>query len=227
MAMKKTSGRILRNKIYAVLPARNEEKTISDLVKKARKNVNKVIVVNESSEDGTAELARKAGAFVLNHAVNLGKGAAQKTGNDYAVLNGADVIVNLDADGQHDPSEIPKLLEGLKDSDLVVGVRKFNRDMPFVKRAWNFGISKLFSILYGVRVVDQQCGFRAFSAETYKKIRWKSTDYLVETEMLINLLKRKLKLKQVPIETIYTRDHGGVSPIYGFKHLAAMLLWRL
>lgn len=225
--MKKTSERILRNNIFAVLPARNEAKTIFNLVKKTQKHVNKVIVVNEASEDGTAELARRAGAIVLDHAVNLGKGAAQKTGNDYAIHKGADVLINLDADGQHDPDEIPKLLAALTDSDLVLGVRKFNRNMPFIKRAWNFGITILFSWLYGTRVKDQQCGFRVFSADTYKKIRWKSVDYLVETEMLINLLKRKLKLKQIPIETIYIQDHGGVNPTYGFRHLAAMVLWRL
>lgn len=225
--MKKISERILKSKIFAVTPARNEAETIFGLVKKTQKYVSKVIVVNEASKDNTAKLAREAGAVVLNHAVNLGKGAAQKTGNDYAVSQGADILVNLDADGQHDPDEIPKLLAALKNSDLVLGIRRFNKNMPFIKRAWNFGITILFSWLYRTKVKDQQCGFRVFSADTYKKIRWKSVDYLVETEMLINLLKRKLRLKQVPIETIYTRDHGGVSPTYGFRHLVAMVLWRL
>lgn len=224
--MKKIST-IPQSSIFAVIPARNEEKSISEVIEQTQKYVDKVIVVDENSEDDTAKLAKRAGAFVINHVINLGKGAAQKTGNDYAIKQGAKILVNLDGDGQHNPEDIPKLLEALKNTDFVLAVREFNSNMPFIKRAWNFGISKTFGLLYGIEIYDQQCGFRAFKADTYKTIRWKSQDYLVETEMLVNLLKAKLRLKEVPIKTIYNREHGGVSPTYGFKHLLAMLLWRI
>ncbi len=227
--MRKTLGRITKTKakIFAILPARNEALTISKVIIAAKKYVYSVIVVDDGSEDDTAKVSRRAKAVVLTHIVNLGKGAALKTGCDYALRQGAKILIVLDSDGQHDPKELPQFIKALKSSDLVTGVRQFDKQMPFVKRAWNFGISKLFSFLYGTEVHDQQSGFRAFTVDTYKKIRWKSTDYLVETEMLVNLLKRGLSLKEVPIKTIYTRDHGGVSPSYGFRHLAAMLLWRL
>jgi len=225
--MKKTLERISRNKIFAVMPAVNESKNVSKLIRQIKKYVDKVIVVDDGSIDRTSQLAKKAGAIVLRHDINLGKGAALKTGCDYAIRQNANIILNLDADGQHSPEEIPKFLKALKNTDLVHGTRQFNTSMPFIKRAWNFGISKIFSLLYGTEVHDQQCGFRAFKADAYKNIRWKSTDYLVETEILINLLKAHLKLKEVPIETIYKREHGGVNPTYGFKHLLAMFLWRL
>ena len=214
-------------KTYAIIPAYNEEGHITEVIEKTKAHANNIIVIDDGSTDKTYDIAKKTGVIVLKHVINLGKGAALKTGCDYAIKNGANILINLDSDGQHDPNEIPKFLEELKTSDLVKGVRQFGGDMPFIKRAWNFGISRLFSILYGKGIYDQQCGFRVLTAETYKKIRWKSTDYLVETEILVNLLKVGLKLKEVPIKTIYLREHGGVNPTYGFRHLAAMLLWRL
>ena len=214
-------------KTYTIIPAHNEEEHIAKVIEETKTYTQNIIVVDDGSIDKTYDVAKKTGVIVLRHVINLGKGAALKTGCDYAIKNGAKILVNLDSDGQHDPTEIPMFLEALKTADLVKGTRKFDGSMPFIKRAWNFTISKLFSRLYGKGVYDQQCGFRALTAETYEKIRWKSTDYLVETEILVNLLKVGLKLKEVPIKTIYLKNHGGVNPSYGFRHLAAMLLWRL
>ena len=101
-------------KLFAVIPAHNESAHIKNVVMGTKKYVSKVIVVDDASKDDTFEIASKAGATVLRHIVNLGLGGTLKTGCDAAILLGADAIVTLDGDGQHDPSEIPKLLDAMK-----------------------------------------------------------------------------------------------------------------
>ena len=102
------------NNVWAVIPAYNEEKNIANIVKKTKKYVNDVVVVDDGSKDKTKELGEKAGAVVLRHILNLGKGAALKTGCDYAFKRGAEYVIALDADAQHNPYDIPRFIEKLK-----------------------------------------------------------------------------------------------------------------
>lgn len=214
-------------KVAAIIPAKDEQQSVGKVVKLAKKYVNEVIVVDDGSSDKTAERAKISGATVLKHIINLGKGAALKTGCEYIISKMYDIILTLDADGQHDPREIPKFLKALNEAEFVIGSRKRNKEMPLIKQIWNFAISKLFSILFGLKLQDEQCGFRAFKSKIYPKIKWESQDYLAETEILINVAKNKISLKEVPIKTIYKKAHGGIPPTYGFRHILAMLLWRL
>ena len=100
-------------KIFAIIPAHNEQKSISEVIRKAKAYVDEVVLVDDGSKDRTAELGGRSGAVVLRHIVNLGKGAALKTGCDYAVRKGAQFIVAIDADTQHNPTDIPKFIEKL------------------------------------------------------------------------------------------------------------------
>ena len=100
----------MKKKIFAIIPAYNEEKQINSVINKTKKYVDEVIVVDDGSKDSTGEIAKKSNAIVLRHLVNLGKGAALKTGCDYAVKNKAGIIIAVDADAQHDPKEIPNFL---------------------------------------------------------------------------------------------------------------------
>ena len=113
------------NKVWAVIPAYNEERDISAIVKKTKKYVEGIVVVDDGSRDKTRHAAEQANAIVLSHAINLGKGAALKTGCDFAVKKGAKFIVALDADAQHNPGNIPRFIEKLKNNDIVFGYRKF------------------------------------------------------------------------------------------------------
>src|SRR3989338_7013296 len=160
-------------KVIAVIPAYNESKYIFNVVKEAKKHVDQVIVVDDASSDNTGLLAKKAGALVLRHPINLGLGGTLKTGCDAAILLNANIIVTLDGDGQHDLKKI--------------GNRLFHR---FSKH------------IFGIKVRDTQTGFRAFTSEAYKKMRWKSSDYAVASEMLINAEKHNLKYAPFKIETI-------------------------
>lgn len=206
-------------KIIAVIPAHNEEKYISEVVKGTKKYVSQVIVVDDASTDKTGELAKKAGAIVLRHVVNLGLGGTLKTGCDAAILLNAKIIVTLDGDGQHDYSEIPKVTSHIiiKKVDAVFGERPFSRNMPFVKKMGNHFFHLFSKHIFGIKVRDTQTGYRAFTTEAYKKIRWASADYAVASEMLINAEKHKLNYVPQEVKTIYHENQKGTTILDGLK----------
>lgn len=200
-----------------IIPAYNEERHIAQVVAGALQHVSTVIVVDDGSRDSTSEKAEKSGAQVLRHRVNLGKGAALKTGCDYALQQGASRMVVIDADGQHDPQEIPRFLELLQQKDIIFARRKVSAAMPFVLKFGNRFISLAATALYGVRIHDTQCGYRAFTAPAYQKVRWTATDYFMETEMIINTGKHHLNYTEYPIETIYADRYKGTTVVDGMK----------
>jgi len=216
-----------RKHVWVIIPAYNEGKRIMDVIKKTKKYIDNIVVVDDGSKDNTSEISRKEKVVVLRHVLNLGKGAAVKTGCEFVLKHGAERIILIDADGQHDPEEIPNFLRELEEVDIVFGYRKFNRNMPFVFKFGNNFINDVTKILYNVKLRDTQCGYRAFCAETYKKIRWKASDYSMESEMIANLGKKYLKYKEIPIKTIYTEKYKGTTVFDGIKIVLNMVLWRL
>jgi len=215
------------NKTWIIIPANNEEKNIAEVVKKSKKFSEKVVVVDDGSQDKTLFIAEKSGAFVLKHIVNLGKGAALKTGCEYAVKKGAEKIVVLDADGQHDPKEIPEFVKALDNVDIVFGYRRLNKKMPFVLRYGNWFIFFMTKLLFGLKIADTQCGYRSFTADAYNKIKWDAADYSMESEMIANAGKAHLKYSQIPIETIYSDKYKGTTVIDGIRIVLNMVWWRL
>ena len=217
----------MKQKIFAVMPAYNEERHISKIIKATKKYVDCVVVVDDGSKDRTARIARRSKAIVLTHLVNLGKGAALKTGCDYAVKSSAGFIIAIDADVQHDPKEIPRFLEGLKGHDIMLGYRRLNKKMPFVLKFGNQFINKTISFLYGVKIRDSQCGYRAFTAKAYKKLRWKASDYSMESEMIAKMGKYRLSYAEIPIATIYSDRYKGTTVLDGIKIVFNLLIWKL
>ena len=217
----------MKKKIFAIIPAHNEEKHIGKVVKETKKYIDNVIVVDDGSKDKTKEAAEKSRAIVLRHLLNLGKGAALKTGCDYAVKNKADIIIVIDADAQHDPKDIPKFLENMKKYDVVLAYRKSNKNMPLILKFGNGFINKTIKFLYGVKVKDSQCGYRAFTPKAYRKLRWKSSDYSMESEMIAKIGRHKLSYKEIPIETVYSDRYKGTTIIDGVKIVFNLLLWKL
>ena len=212
--------------VWAVIPAYNEEKNIANIVEKTKKYVNDVVVVDDGSKDKTKELGEDAGAVVLRHILNLGKGAALKTGCDYAFKRGAEYVIALDADAQHNPYDIPRFIEKLKKYDIVFSYRRASGKMPSVLRFGNWFISNVVKALYGIGLSDTQCGFRAFSKEAYKKIRWNASDYSMESEMISRAGKQSLKYVQIPIQTIYSDRYKGTTIIDGIKIVLNMFWWK-
>ncbi len=213
--------------LVIVIPAHNEEKNIAAVLKEAKKYAKNIIVVDDGSTDQTAAIAGKLGVKVLSHSVNLGKGAALKTGCDYACNLGTENIIVMDADGQHQPKEIPPLLKALKDCDIVFTCRKSSKAMPAVLKFGNVFINEILNLLYGIKIKDSQSGYRAFKTSVYPKIRWRATDYFMETEMIVKTGKNHLKYSQIPIETIYGDKYKGTTVIDGVKIVGKMFAWRL
>ncbi len=214
------------NKVWVVIPAHNEEKHIEKVIKETKKFAKNILVVDDGSKDKTSALAEKAGIVVLRHIVNLGKGAALKTGCEFAIKKGAEKIVVLDADGQHDPKEIPEFVKALDNADIVFGYRRLNRNMPFVLRYGNWFIFFMTKLLFGLKIVDTQCGYRAFTSNAYNKIKWNAVDYSMESEMVANVGKAHLKYSQIPIETIYSDKYKGTTVIDGVRIVLNMVWWR-
>jgi glycosyltransferase involved in cell wall biosynthesis len=211
---------------WVVVPAYNEEKNISKIIAGIKKYSKNVIIVDDGSSDRTSGIAESKNATILRHVVNIGKGAALKTGCDFAVKQGAEVIVVMDADAQHNPHSIPRFVKSLKGVDIVFGYRKPNKAMPLVLKFGNWFINKVIKLLYNIKIKDSQCGYRAFTANAYKKIRWQATDYSMESEMIANAGKRKLKYREIPIETVYSDKYKGTTIIDGIKIVLDMLLWK-
>ena len=213
--------------ITAVIAAKNEEKYIRRVIKDTKKYVDSVIVVDDGSTDNTTQFALNEGAIVLSHPINLGKGSAIKTGCEYAVENGAGILVLLDADGQHKPQEISILLKKLGNKDIVFGIRKQKKNMPKILKFGNNMINRITQILYGIYIPDTQCGFRVFRASVYEKLKWNANDYSMESEMIANVGKQGLKYTFANVSTIYADKYKGTTVLDGMKIVFNMLWWRL
>ncbi len=218
---------MVKQKLIAVIPAYNESEHISAVVKATRKYVDEVIVVDDGSSDDTFKQAKPAD-IVLRHIVNMGKGLAMRTGFEAALRHKADVIVFIDADGQHKPEDIPKLLAKLDSGyDMVSGMRSFDGDMPFVLRFGNWFLVGAFNLLFNAKIHDLSNGFRAIRASSYSFIKWKSSGYAVETEILARARRHKLSIGEIPIQTIYLNKVKGTTVFDGVVMFMNMMYWRI
>ena len=217
----------LLDNVWAIIPAYNEADRIKTVIEKTKNHVKNIVVVDDGSSDNTYETAKQQEIIVLKHIVNMGKGTALKTGCDFAVKKQAKILIALDADGQHNPDEIPNFINAIKQgSDVVFGYRQMTKKMPIILRLGNNFINLITKLVYGINMKDTQGGYRAFTAEAYSKIRWQSRTYEMESEMIANTGKHKLKYKEIPIQTIYSDKYKGTTIIDGMKIVLKMILWR-
>ncbi len=196
--------------ITAVIPGYNVEKTVKDVISETEKYVDDVIYVDDGSHDCSMKEAEKTEAEIINLYFNHGKGFALRTGAYIAEENGADVIVFLDSDGQHYPKYIPKLVKELKDNDVVIGSRYAGRFYTFPRNViGNFGlnfITNFFSfgpkgLLSHKWLGDTQSGYRALKTSALRKMNLEAKRYEIEGEMVFEIAKNKLKVKEIPIVT--------------------------
>ncbi len=190
-------------KILAIIPALNAERTIAAVVVESRIHIEPVLVIDDGSSDATGDVARAAGATVIRHDINRGKGAALKTGFAWALENGFDAVITLDADGQHLASEIPKFVEAQRETraDLIIGGRSHLFDQMLPRRRMANRFSALcISIASGARITDSQSGFRLYSANLLRTVKPRTNGFDMESEVIVRAGRRGLGIVTIPIE---------------------------
>lgn len=219
-------------KIYVVIPAFNEAMVINDVINEIRSaGYENIIVIDDGSRDNThKEASGHTGVIALKHFLNRGKGAAAKTGIEAAKLLGADVVITIDGDGQHNPSDIKKMLKMIDAGyDVVLGSRLKNpKGMPKYKILHNQIGNFCVWAIYGLWVTDSQSGFRAYSKKAMSKIETKTDRYEYDSEVIREIYKNKLKYTEIPIEVRYTeysmsKNHK-MNLKNGIKTLAKMII---
>lgn len=203
-------------KITAVMPAYNEEVSLGSIVLTTKKYVDNVIVVDDGSTDNTVEIAALAGAEVISHPSNKGKGAALKTGFEAARVS--EIIVTIDSDGQHNPEEIPKLITPIinGEADVVNGSRYINgnkKDTPSYRRVGQTVLDKATNLNSGLDITDSQSGFRAFARHAVPAFRFSCSDFGIESEMLMDASNAGLRIKEVEISVRYDVDGSTKNPV--------------
>lgn len=204
------------SKIVAILPAFNEEVALGSIILRSKQHVDEVIVVDDGSTDNTVKVAQLAGATVISHPTNLGKGAALKSG--FKASEDADVIVTIDSDAQHNPDEIPALVAPILEgkADVVNGSRYIHgheENTPAYRRVGQKVLDKATNISSGLDITDTQSGFRAFSARSIPYFRFKDSGFGVESEMLVDASEAGLKIVEVEIGVRYDVDGSTKNPV--------------
>ena len=202
-------------RVVVAMPAYNEERYIGTLVLKARKYTDEVMVIDDGSIDGTAEISRLAGAKVISHSKNKGKGVAVQSILREVKKKIPDVLVLLDADSQHNPDEIPRLIKPvLEGYDLVIGSRKdTKKSIPFYRRIGQKILLHSTRILARNRISDSESGFRAFSRRAIAELKLSQKGFAIESEMIADAEEKGLKITEVPISVKYTKDGSTLNPI--------------
>jgi len=219
----------IRNAVV-VIPAYNAAKTIGPLVRQVKQLALDPVVVNDGSTDETVQAATEAGALVISHLQNQGKGSALRTGFAFALQAGYDAVVTMDSDGQHDPQEIPHLLDvaSLPQATVVVGHRLVDGwCMPVLRRWTNRLMSWIVSLLARQRIPDSQCGFRVIRRQVLSTIHLSTRRFDLETELLLATTRRGWRVISVPIRTIYRHHPSSIHPVWDGLRFIRLVFWHL
>jgi glycosyltransferase involved in cell wall biosynthesis len=217
-------------RLFAVIPAKDAASTIGGVVRGLLAVLpgTPIIVVDDGSSDATGDRAREAGAIVVRHATNQGKGAALQAGFDEALRQGADAVLALDADGQHDPAAAPGLVAALAGADVVVGSRNHDRTgMPWLRRKTNDVTSWWVSRLAGSRILDSQSGYRAIAAVVLRAVRPESRRFDYESEFLIGAARAGFRIGSAPIPTLYNAPGSHIHPVRDTVRFIRLVLRHL
>jgi glycosyltransferase involved in cell wall biosynthesis len=199
----------------ALIPAYQAEETVGDVVRGARRHVDRVLVVDDGSTDRTAERAAEAGAEVLRLPENTGKGTAARAGLERILASDATHVVFLDADGQHDPDDLPALLGAARQGEaFVIGSRVARpEETPAVRYRTNEIGSRILTRMTGHEVEDGQSGYRVIAADILRRLKLNARGYLIETEILLKAAPHVVGFRHVPVRAIY----GGPSHYRPFR----------
>lgn len=217
--------------ISIVIPLYNEEKYIIDVLNSLTKYKLPIIIVDDGSTDNSIKKLKNSKnqkLQLLTHKINLGKGAAMKTGADWAFSHGADAVIFMDSDGQHETEDVAKFVDALesKKYDVVFGTRNYGYGVPLIRFLGNKFASLLMSVMFKIFVTDVLCGFKGITKNAYKKLKWDSSGYGVETEIVARVGKTGLSHSEVPVGTIYHDKVKGVTILDAFGILGQVIVWK-
>lgn len=225
-------------RLILLIPAFNEARVIGGVIRSLPRQLEHIehiaiVVINDGSRDQTGQVANDAGATVLTHKMNRGVGVATATGLLAANRLDADIAVTMDADGQHDPKELPRMIAPILSgkADVVVGTRLVDpKGMPMIRQIGNKAMNAVLRLFWGIRTTDSQSGYRAYSRTALQRLHVSTGGFEVCTEILYIAKQDKLRVTEVPIKTIYT-DYSkakGQNPITAlltlFRFLGRVLL---
>lgn len=215
--------------IVVVMPAYNEASYLGRVLKKLNKITTNYVVVDDGSSDETAQIAQKYAKHVLVHKINLGKGAALRTGCEFAftALN-AKAVIFMDSDDQHDSVELELFYtELLSGQELVFGVRDFSHTMPIIKIFGNKVASSIVFLLFGSYIPDIPSGYKAMTKQAYSVVQWQANNYRVELEIAVRAAKANMTFSQIPIKTIYHQHDKGTTLVDVCIMIFHVVLWRI
>ena len=202
--------------VAALIPAFREERFIRDVVTRTRAALETVLVIDDGSTDATGAEAESAGATVLRHPSNWGKGAAIKTGLRHLLDQGFDYVLLLDGDGQHLPEEIPRFIEETRRSgaQMIIGNRLHDlRTMPLVRKITNLFMSACISSVCKQKIPDSQCGFRMLHRSLIPHVFCETNNFDYETEMILIAARQNFSIAAVPISTVYGEEKSKIHPV--------------
>lgn len=204
-----------KNNIAAVIPFFNESRTINQIVNNTLQYVDCVIAVDDgSTDDSSSKIPNNKNIALIKIKLNRGKGFALREGLNEGVKKGYTKLITIDADLQHNPDEIPLLISELNNFDIVIGNRLSNLvDMPLPRRMSNKITSFLLSLKTGNKIIDSQCGFRAYRAEVIKNIKTVKNGYEAESEIIIKASRKGYKIGFTHISTIYGNEKSKIRPV--------------
>lgn len=216
-----------QHRVCVVIPGFREEKRIGAVVSAVRERGFDAVVVDDGSDDRTGEVARQAGAAVVRHEQNQGKGAALNSGFKYAAEHHYDGVITLDADGQHDPAELPKFIEAYVRTGIpvLIGNRMAQTEgMPMVRRWTNQFMSWMLSRAMGQYVPDTQCGYRFYRCDVLPFITAHAERFAAESEILLHVASRGIRIDSVRIATIYRDEKSKINPLADTVRFFSMLM---
>jgi len=220
-------------KTFVIVPVCNEGVRAVETIKKILKATESdLVIVDDGSDDDSLALLQKQFGNnkrikILAHIINLGKGAAVKTGVEKAWKLGGDAVIIIDSDGQHNPVHLKRFEKELQTHNIVFGYRELGDDTPFIRRYGNIVSSKLIGLIFNIHKKDLLSGYMGFKKEVYPLLYWYSTRYGLETEMAAKIGRNNLKFEEIKIDTIYIDKYKGVSILDAIKILLQIPIWMI
>jgi len=215
------------NNVCVLIPSYNEAKTIGGIVRDIKALGLPAYVVDDGSSDGTAAIARDAGAIVMKHEKNMGKGAALREGFRHALKKGYDAVMVIDGDGQHEVRSIPGFIKYAEetDHDIVIGNRVLEiAAMPYVRRKTNRFMSYLISRICGQEIPDSQCGYRLIRSKVLEAVSLESSNFEIESELIIKACRKGFHIGALPIRAVYQDEKSRINPIIDTLRFMAFMI---